>query len=366
MKNSKKIVFVGGNLYPYKVGGYEIFNYYLLQELRKCDGVRQISHFKRPNYIMKEEYVQITDIKPSIIFNTLQYFLKIIKNYKNDILVLTFAKSHWLNWWIYPILNVLFGVKYIIIIHGGGLSKWKWDYPFMMFFKRAAYIIGISDRICREYNKRTNLQLKFIPPLIPFVNYENKEKARELWEINKNSIVCLVVGSIKSLKKPDTIIAAAKELGETYLKNNNVLFIFAGDGNMKAVIQEEVNSSSLQEYFRFLGNVDREKVTSLYALADIYIMASEFEGTPLSLLEAMYNKINIIASNAPGINTIVEDNINGHIFEIGNSKQLACKINLLISNLENKSWRNEANKTYNERFDYKKMIINYKKILENL
>ena len=46
-------------------------------------------------------------------------------------------------------------------------------------------------------------------------------------------------------------------------------------------------------------------IPDYYKTADFYIISSDYEGTSLSLLEAMFNKLAIIASDAPGINRML-------------------------------------------------------------
>ncbi|MCG3165862.1 MAG: Glycosyltransferase Gtf1 [Bacteroidia bacterium] len=353
-----QLLFVCGNLYPYQVGGAEIFNYYLINSLANQKNVSFISSFPQPqNY--KARYIRIPPFKPLAIFFPLFVFLHLLfLQNKDSFVVLTFSRSHWINWWPFPLLKKIKKLNYLIIIHGGRLTPWKFKQPFMKLFKNAHTIVGISERICNEYNNRTGCEVKFIPPLIPFELYSGtKEQARKKWNIANEKKMFLITGSLKPLKNPDTIIDAVVECRKNKF-DENLLFVFAGDGSLKTQLQLKVKNEGLRASFLFLGNVSRENISTLYAAADYYICASDFEGTPLSLLEAMYNSLLVIGSDSPGINNIINHTVNGYLFPNKNHSKLA-EIIAAISEKDNQEIRNAAFEFYNTQFSYHSMLKKY-------
>jgi len=362
MKNKRNVIFVQGNLYPYDVGGHEVFNFYLFTELSKEFDTKIISNYQRPEIIPADSYLKISNSKPLSIFFPLLTFLKLLK-LPHAKVILTFSKSHWINWWPYPILKKLIGLDYIIIIHGGGLTKWKWKYPFLTLFRNSSAIIGISERICKEYEFRTGLNIKLLLPLIPFSKYDgNKSAIYKKYNLNEDAFVFLTVGSIKKIKNPNTIVEAATILGTNFLTKNQIKFVFAGDGPLRAELEMKIQKIGLDEHFLFLGNVKRELVPELYSIASGYIISSDFEGTPLSLVEAMNSEVPVIGSDAPGINTIIKNNFNGLLFEKRNADALAEKIKLLLIN-ETEFISNAIN-TINTSYNYGVMIQEYRKIIK--
>ena len=111
---------------------------------------------------------------------------------------------------------------------------WKWKFPYKLYFNRAKVIIGVSDVICKEYQKRTGINIIKIPPLIPFQKSpELKENLRDRYKIARKRKIFLYVGSLKEIKRPDVIVKAIRIVGKEYLIKHNVLMLFAGDGTMK-------------------------------------------------------------------------------------------------------------------------------------
>lgn len=362
MKSKKEIIFIQGSLYPYKIGGHEVFNFYLFKELAKSHNVKVLSHFKKPEIIQGKNYIKVPSIKPFSFFFTVFTFFKLFKR-SNTKVILTFSKSHWINWWPYPILKKLVGLDYIIIIHGGGLTKWKWKFPFMQLFRNATQIVGISDRICNEYEKRTGIIIKKLLPLVPFEKFEGSTSSvRRKYNIEQNEFLFLIVGSIKGIKNPDTVVDAAILLGKNYLSKHKLKFIFAGDGSMRTELEKAIVKAGIENHFLFLGNVNREFIPELYSISQGYIISSDFEGTPLSLVEAMNNRIPVIGSDSPGINNIIQDGVSGRLFERKNAKHLAEKIQLTLIN---ESYLiDNAHKLMVEHFSHSKMLEEYLTILE--
>lgn len=364
----KNLFFVGGNLYPNKVGGYEVFNYYLSDSLRKEFKLTVLNNIEVKNY-PSSKYIRIFKLEPSAIFAPIQYlfYFFFLKDKKNILILLSYSKSRWLNWWVYPLIRRWLGIKYIVIIHGGGLSEWDFSYIHLQFFQKADRVIGVSKRICIEYEKRTAREVIYIPPLIPFEKCEEEKKSiKEKFKIAFDSKIILSVGSLKELKNPKTIIEAAGVLGVQYLKTNSLFFVFAGEGNLKSELMEKAKLLGIDEQVYFLGNISREEIPALYSISDIFIMCSDYEGTPLSLLEAMFNSLIVLGSDVRGINNIIQHKKNGFLFKLKDYSELAVLINEVLNMPfeEQIAIRQNAQKTIDEEYCFNTMLNRYIEIIQ--
>ena len=78
-----------------------------------------------------------------------------------------------------------------------------------------------------------------------------------------------------------------------------VIFVIAGTGPLESQLREEAAFLGIAEHIRFLGYVtDR---VGLYHALDALMMTSDFEGTPMTLLEAMASGLPVVASAVDGI-----------------------------------------------------------------
>lgn len=367
MPNNKgkiNITIISGGIYPFVIGGAEIFIYFLIKELSKSYQVTLISQYD-PG-LKGVKFVKIRNLKPFRFFYPLQlfYLLFLTKTGKTT-LYTSYMKASWLNYIPIALFSALTGVPYVFTIHGGGLSEWKFKLPYLYFFSKAKGITGVSHRICQEYNNRTRLEIKFLPPLIPFLTSKlSQDSIKTAYEIPQNKKIFLFVGSLKPLKNPQHILEAMKELGEVFLNENKLFFVFAGDGVLKEELQNYCYENRLDAFVCFLGNVSVEFIHELYNIADYYIMCSDFEGTPISLLEAMYNQLPIIASDAPGINNILTHNKTALLYSSGCISELVSLINLLINDDDK---RNEisihAKRIYDEQFNFQEVLTEYSNLI---
>ena len=78
---------------------------------------------------------------------------------------------------------------------------------------------------------------------------------------------------------------------------------------------------------RFMGVSNR--VESLLEKASIFVLSSQFEGLPISMIEAMSKGLPIVATNVGGIPELVHDGVTGCLFEPGDVNTLAGCLNKL-------------------------------------
>ncbi len=330
-----KILFISHNLYPCVTGGAEIFNYYLVKKLTKYYKFFVLT-LCRDETGLDATVIKITRRKFGLtrISIPLQDFLAIIKLRKNiDLIHITYAYDHWLRWLPYPTIKKVFNIPYIVTIHGGGMHAWKPRFIHKFLFNNASEIIGVSPKIKNEYEMRSNRKVTYIPPLLPFKeSTKDKITLRHKYGFNDSEIILLFLGTIKKIKGCDTLINAFIGLGEDYIKKNHLRLLLAGDGELRVVLEKIVQQHNLISYINFLGNIPHEDVSSIFKLSDIFVLPSHFEGTPISMLEAMFNGVPIIGSDVIGINNIIENMKNGILFQVNDANDLRDKIIHLIEN----------------------------------
>ena len=359
------VVFINPSAYPCDVGGIEIFNYYLIKKLSEKDDLHLLTLCKKYKNNNTISVHFLRKCKFNKVTQPLQIFLFLVKNRsKIKILHISFSKAYWTHWFIYVIANRLLGITYIITIHGGSMAVWKPTLPYKLFFKYAESITGVSDRIINEYNRRSGREIIYTPPLIPFSVIQPKNKYRSKWLVSEVEIVLLYVGSLKPLKSVDTLIEALGLIKKEVIIKNKLKVLIAGDGISRKGLITRVKELGLEKTISFLGNIRREEIPELYNLADIYTICSEFEGLPISTLEAFANKIPCITSDAPGLNELSINNKNTLMFKTKDSSDYSKKIELLLNNQELKEELSEnAYNFYKNQFSYQNLADKFKSLI---
>ena len=83
----------------------------------------------------------------------------------------------------------------------------------------------------------------------------------------------------------------------------------------------------------FMGNFDNQKIGEILSEVDILVIPSIWlENAPLTIQEAFCAKVPVIASRIGGIPEIVTDSLNGLLFNLGDTDDLAEKIKFVIDN----------------------------------
>jgi glycosyltransferase involved in cell wall biosynthesis len=370
-----KILFIAHGLYPCVHGGMEIFNYHLINNLKSYHDITVFTTCKKyQNKGVKicRDYLRLFGIQRygfSKISLLIQDIIKIITLInKIDVIVFSYTRNSGFLGLYIPIIKNLLSFNYIVINHGGGLKPWKNKSINNILFKNASEVIAISKPIQKEYIKRTGRKIEFIPPLIPFVkSKKEKEGIRKKFGFCEEDRIVFYVGSLKSIKSPDTLLTGFSKLGKEFIIKNKVKLVFAGDGVLKNELEKGTKTLEIDKRVLFLGNVDNRYIKDIYKMGDIYVITSIFEGTPISMLEAMFNKKIIIASDVRGINNIIIDGKNGLLFNKNDSDNLSIKLKQIIKDFEkNKYLANNAYYFYEEKYNYKKMLKKYNLIFEEI
>ena len=86
-----------------------------------------------------------------------------------------------------------------------------------------------------------------------------------------------------------------------------------GDGPQKEQLIEQASSANVK--VRFLGRVPNTELPVLMSQYCIYVLCSNFEGSPKTLLEAMSCGLSVGGTNNPGIKNVIKHNRNGILCE---------------------------------------------------
>ena len=117
-------------------------------------------------------------------------------------------------------------------------------------------------------------------------------------------------------------------------------YTIAGDGPLRADLEQLVNKHNLRDRVKFLGAVDQEQVRRLYRKSDVFILPSitaddgDMEGVPVVLMEAMACGLPVVSTRHSGIDELVADNESGFLVDQGDTAGLVGKLNEIIDRTE--------------------------------
>ena len=110
---------------------------------------------------------------------------------------------------------------------------------------------------------------------------------------------------------------------------------------------------------RITGFVNQTQIPAYYALADVLVLCSETETWGLSVNEAMCASLPIIVSNTVGCaDDLVQNGVNGFIFETGNVAQLSDAIKTVVRDENFRIRAGKKSLDIIQHFTYQKVVDN--------
>ena len=146
-------------------------------------------------------------------------------------------------------------------------------------------------------------------------------------DTRKKKIVA--VGRMTEQKNFKMLIKAFKKVHEKHMDYHLVIY---GEGPQRQQIVEMISQLGLEKAVSLPGYVTNI-ADSIYDAA-VYVLSSNYEGIPNSLVEAMALGVPCIATDCPvgGPKSLIQNNINGILVSVGDINKMAYAINYLIEN----------------------------------
>lgn len=139
----------------------------------------------------------------------------------------------------------------------------------------------------------------------------------------------LFVGRLHRVKQVDLLIRAFYLIHE---RNSNANLYILGEGDQRPTLAKLANDLGLSDSIHFNGYVDQMTAFKMMNLSDVLVLPSKVEGNPRVLIEAMVNRIPIVATNVPGIRDMVQHMKTGYLIDNQEPEELAQAIEYVVRN----------------------------------
>lgn len=234
-----------------------------------------------------------------------------------------------------PLPRMLSGAKVVQTIHGLDHQRAKWGR-----FASAVLHLGcwmsarvpnrtivvshaLQEYYTSTYRKRTLYMANGVdaPP-----RRSNAQGTLDALGVGRNPFV-LYVGRLVPEKAPDLLIRAFRRI-----ERDDLRLVVAGSTSFTAQYVEELHELAAQDGRVIMpGNVLREPLADLYSSATAFVLPSDVEGMPLTLLEAASHGTPILASDiAPHREFLGADQPGRRMFGQGSEDDLLGKLLLML------------------------------------
>ena len=172
-----------------------------------------------------------------------------------------------------------------------------------------------------------------------------------------------IVSRLVTHKNIEKIIAAISDLNNSLIKLNII-----GDGPELNQLQSIASRSNNKENVIFHGKLHRDDINSIFLKSDIYVQASNYEGLPHSLLEAMSYGIPVLCTPVGECKELLGNEDRGYELDLPVSKDnIKSKIKEIISDKNTASKKGEDGKVFvTKRYSLTNTFKLYKNLFTNL
>lgn len=218
--------------------------------------------------------------------------------------------------------------KVVLHVHGGGFKEYLENnekYVSKVLLKVDTLVV--LSHTWQSYFKilYPHLKIKIVPNIVEEpISISTRNKADGCIKAIFLGLICEEKGIFDLMD----VISKYKD----YLKGKFNLYI-GGNGDSERLCNEIVEYG-IQDIVSYEGWIGKEEKARLLSISDVFVLPSYVEGVPISILEAMSYELPIISTNVGGIPEIVDNNINGYLFQPGNKEQLFNCINAFVENKE--------------------------------
>ena len=204
----------------------------------------------------------------------------------------------------------LFGKKVVVTVHGLDWQREKWSKGFGAKYIRwgektavkwAHEIIVLSKNVQDYFRQTYGRETVFIPNGVTRPEKVKPEKIAEAYGLEKDSYI-LFLGRLVPEKGVHYLIEAFRSV-----KTDKKLVIAGSGSDTDEYAAKLKTLAEGDERILFTGFVQGKPLEELYSNAYLYVLPSDLEGMPLSLLEAMSYGNCCITSDIAECATVTED-----------------------------------------------------------
>lgn len=170
-----------------------------------------------------------------------------------------------------------------------------------------------------------------------------------------DAFVAVFVANLREVKGHVFLFEALARLAPAHPRLHLVLI---GKGPLEGELRAVASRLDLAGKVHFAGL--RNDVADCLTVADLFVLSSLSEGTPLCLIEAMRAGLPVVASRVGGVPEMVEDGVTGSLVEAANSGLLAGAMDRLIRDRDfAAACGAQGRKRFEERFSQERFLRRY-------
>ena len=223
-------------------------------------------------------------------------------------------------------------------------------------------LLAVGDKVRQdllEVGIGNSKKFELMPPGLEIGQLPNKKDSQESYGLSTTTLQCAFIGRITQIKRPDRFLDVVSEIKR---RGVEVEFFIAGDGELLEICRERIVREHLA--VKVLGW--QSNIEKVLAAADIVVLTSDNEGTPLSLIQAGMAGLPVVTTRVGSVPEVVLDGITGIIASL-NVQKIADALEKLANSSDFRGQLGAAAKEFTlANFGVKRLVNDHEELYRKL
>lgn len=278
-----------------------------------------------------------------------------LRNTIDVILIDTYStSSFWYAFLVSQLARVL-KLRYVPILHGGNLPHRLQNNPRLceMLFQNAYKNIAPSHYLLHHFESHGFSNTVFIPNTIEISNYTFMERKAVVPHL-------LWVRSFAEIYNPTMAVEVLQKLKERFPA---VTLCMVGPDKDGALFSTQALAKAYGLDVKFTGKLSKKEWINLSTEYSIFINTTNFDNTPVSVMEAMALGLPVVSTNVGGIPYLLNDGVDALLVEANSVSQMVTAVERLCSDSHLATSITRAARTKVEAFDWTNVRNAWKNVI---
>jgi glycosyltransferase involved in cell wall biosynthesis len=232
-------------------------------------------------------------------------------------------------------------------------------------FRSGTVPVAISSEIARSFRAMYGIDPAAVIPNGVDVRAGFRADARRVWRqahgFADGDLLMVSLARLEPQKDPEALLDAfARGLAD----RRDACLIMAGEGSLLEACRRRAAGLGIARRVLFAGLC--QDVPELLSACDLFASASKWEGSPVSILEAMAARLPVVATMVGGVPEVVENGVTGLLVKPEDTDGLARALRELSRDESRRREMGAAAAERVQRFDSSKMVESYGALFERL
>lgn len=227
--------------------------------------------------------------------------------------------------------------------------------------------VAVSEEVALSLQRLYGIEAcRVIPNGIPTDEYAHPRTSRTQWRAKEgfrdDQVLFVCVARFAEQKNHALLL---KAFAEGPAADPTAHLVFVGEGDLRPELEQQAKTLGIAGKTRFLGL--RTDIPDVLGAMDAFVLSSDWEGNPLSVMEAMAAGLPVVSTAVGGVPALLSHGQEGFLEKAGDARGLAGSMLCLLSNAEKRrSMGAAAAKRAKGRFDVSVMVQEYENLYQSL